>query len=912
LPEQAVPEPPVPGQSVPGQSVPGQSVPEYRIPLAPETEPILARPPGPHTEALHSAIVAGASDPTTTSDYGDVRVVDAPEPRVHHPSNVVGMLGAVLGIALVLLLAAFARGTTEDLADGVREFSTLLADFLFVPLVNILEGLVTVVVPIAVVVELAVRRMGRQVVESIVAAVVGLAAGLAALQLLNHVAGQAITDAFTAVVHGQARLTLPAYVAAITALLLVAGPRTRRKSVQWSWNLLIAAVIFVLLMDLVALPGAIVALLIGVLAGNAVKYVSGVVSERAYGPELISALRMAGFSPTALVRIRDIGAASGITAEGIEDAVSHSSDSAALALARAGENTRVYAMLAHPPGSLSLRSDGLLSAAESSPHGGRYDVVVLDGDRQVIGLMARWWRALRLRGFDSRSSLNLRSVAERTALMHYAAAGAGVRAPRLLGVGMADDSAVLVVEHARGAVSLRDMSAEDLASSLGDTVANEAWKQLRRAHDAGLTHHRLTPDTLLAGTTQSGRSAVWITGWEQGEIASSTLSKRFDITQMLALLSLRIGPRRAVSSAVRGLPDADIAAIGPLLQAVALPDPVRAEFKESKNTLKDLREALVEQLPEADLSPERIARFGARTIIMLTLSIVAIGVVVTTINFDEITSAVQDANPLWVGAALALACFTWFGAALTLVAFSPGDIPVFKAMLAQMAGSFVALATPAGIGPAALNMRFVAKRGVPTAMAVATAALMQVSQIVVTVILLVVLTLTTGSGALVALPSGTVLIAVGLVAVVIVALLLVPPVRHWVWERVRPTLEQLWPRLSQMLSQPTRLVLGLGGNVIQTAAYVLAFDAAVHAFGHSLHIVDVAVIYLVGNSIGALVPTPGGLGGVEGALIAGLTAAGIPPALAVSSTLLFRVVSYWVRIPLGWIGMRRLESQGDL
>lgn len=204
------------------------------------------------------------------------------------------------------------------------------------------------------------------------------------------------------------------------------------------------------------------------------------------------------------------------------------------------------------------------------------------------------------------------------------------------------------------------------------------------------------------------------------------------------------------------------------------------------------------------------------------------------------------------------------------------------------------------------------KRGVSAPMAVATVALVQVSQFVITILLLVVLSMTTRSGGLISLPSTTVLLAITGVALAVIATLLVPAVRRWVLAKIRPTVQQVWPRLSEMLSQPGRLALGFGGNIVMTLGYVLAFDAALAAFGQELALVDVAVIYLVGNAAGAAVPTPGGLGTIEIALTAGLTAAGIPPAIATSATILFRVATYWARIPIGWAAMRFLQRKGDL
>jgi len=60
------------------------------------------------------------------------------------------------------------------------------------------------------------------------------------------------------------------------------------------------------------------------------------------------------------------------------------------------------------------------------------------------------------------------------------------------------------------------------------------------------------------------------------------------------------------------------------------------------------------------------------------------------------------------------------------------------------------------------------------------------------------------------------------------------------------------------------------------------------------------------------VPTPGGLGAVEAALTAGLTATGLPGAVAVSSVLLFRLLTFWFPVPVGWVALSYLERKHDL
>lgn len=163
-----------------------------------------------------------------------------------------------------------------------------------------------------------------------------------------------------------------------------------------------------------------------------------------------------------------------------------------------------------------------------------------------------------------------------------------------------------------------------------------------------------------------------------------------------------------------------------------------------------------------------------------------------------------------------------------------------------------------------------------------------------------------------AVPSSAVLGAVAVFTAVMAVVLLVPMARSWLVAKVMPPLRQTWPRLVQMLGQPWRLALGLTGNLVQTIAYVGAFYATLQAFGQQLAIIEVAVVFFLSSAVGAVVPTPGGLGAVEAALIAGLSSAGVPIAVATPVVIIYRLITYWARIPLGYAAMRLLQRRGEL
>jgi uncharacterized membrane protein YbhN (UPF0104 family)/tRNA A-37 threonylcarbamoyl transferase component Bud32 len=822
---------------------------------------------------------AGPGDARPRTDgLGRPQVVDTPEVRVHHPSDLLGVVLTLLGAVAVMVLATYAHNTTTGVAEDVQGFAVLLRQLLIVP-VALLESVVTFIVPIAVLVELAIRRLGRQMIEASVAAIVAVLVTSSVSWLIERLGSDQLVAGLSVRLAGELTLTIPGYIALIAGLLTATGPRNRRRTVAWSWNLVWVAVGIMVITGGVSLPGVAVALLIGRATGLAVRYVSGVRSERAYGSSLVAGVRRAGWHPLVLVRV-----------PGEDDPERPSAPvgtPAARAVARSTDH-RVYEM--------------------TTDDGRMLDVVVLDGDRQVVGVLSRLWRSLRLRGLDGRSVVSLRQAAERAALLSYTATAAGVRTPQLRGIGEAESSMILVQDRVLDATPLADLEPDQIT----DAVLQEVWAQLGTAHEAGLAHRTLTSDAILV-SGDAERPTVWLVGWEQGDVASSDLARRMDRTQMVALLALRVGPARALESAVAVLPEADIAAIGPLLQTITLPRRTRDELRAHKEVLAELRSALVARLPEADVQPVQLVRFGARAVLTILLTTAAVIILLTSINLQTILDALQSTDWRLSVLAFALGMATLFGAALSLVAFSPVRLSLWRATIAQSAATFVALAAPAGIGPAALNLRLLTRRGTSTSLATATVALVQVAQFVVTMLLLLVLSVASGTNQLERFTvSPVVVVVVGVLAAIVAGAMLVPWVRQWVAAKTLPTLQQTWPRLIEVVGQPSRLAIGIAGNVLTTFGYILAFEVCLRAFGQELSLVQVAIVYLAGNTAGSIAPTPGGIGTTEIALAGALSVVGVNPGVATSVAVLFRVLTYWLRIPVGWASMRYLQRVGEL
>src|SRR5690625_3153206 len=854
-----------------------------------------------------------------------VRVIDVPRARVRRPVDLMQMVLSLVGIAVVLILSVYARGTTTGVTDDVQNaLSSFVRSVVLVP-VSVIEGLLVIVLPAVVLTERLVRRKFRDVIGAIAAAAVAYFAALGGTWLLARLGSTGMLLALQIWREGKLIISVIPVVTALAALLTVTSTRSANRSVAVSWTLLWIALAVSIITGDGTINGSLITVLLGRAIGLGIRYASGVLAERTHGADLVAAISRAGAEPVSIVRISDHTNVSDLQIEtplapppskfqlpnyldeddgfgdggaeelrtepsgpttGVQDIVAATTDSATVAVEREGWN-RVYAV--------------------ETTDGDRLDAIVLDEDRQVIGLLSQLWTALRLRGVGRRSATNLRQAAERAALMTYAARAAGVNTPELHGVAEGPGSVVLLGEHIHGAVPLNDLPRERITTELMVT----AWQQLRNAHAAGLSHRNITAETLLV--TPAGE--VWLSEWQQGEIASSVLTQRIDLFQLLAVFAFSVGVEDAVQAASQVLGPEELSTLPALVQRVVLPPEVQLRAREDRQVLRDLRVKLAEFIAEGPevVEPMKLTRFTARTAITTLVALVAAWVLLTTLNFQEIVEMMASANPWWLAAAFVASWLTFFGAALALGAFSPVKLGIWRTTLVQVAASVISLIVPAGVGPAAFNLRFMQRRQVDTPMAVTTVALLQIAQFVTTILLLIGLALFTGrSGALTNLPSGTILVVITVVVTAVGVTVSIPTFRRWLMRSVGPTLRQVWPRRLWMVSQPARLTFGVIGNLLVTSGYLLAFGLTAKAFGVHLSATTVALVYLTGNTVGAAVPTPGGIGAVEGALSTGLRAAGIATAAALSISVVFRVLTFWARVPGGWLAWRFLQHKGDI
>jgi undecaprenyl-diphosphatase len=406
--------------------------------------------------------------------------------------------------------------------------------------------------------------------------------------------------------------------------------------------------------------------------------------------------------------------------------------------------------------------------------------------------------------------------------------------------------------------------------------------------------------------------APWLIDFAFSEVAASERALATDLAQLLVALGLAVGALRTVDTAVRVLGAEALGTALPLLQPGALAGATRAGLKQHRELLDDLRHAIEQRGVDAPPALAQLERFSRRKIFTVaTLGLATYFLIPQFGNVGDIIDQVGDAQWWWFVPIMVMTFMTFVGATLAVMGSVNQRLPSVPTFLAQVASAFAGKLAPAGLGGMALNTRFVQKAGVDPAVAVTSVGLNFIAGVVVHIGMLLIFAVWAGRDAFgsISLPDPTVALY-GLAAVAVFALIsfAFPWVRHQLSGRLVPILRRSLGGLTSTLRHPGKVALLLGGSAVVTFSFIVALFFSIEAFGgSSLSFAQVGSIYLVASAIATVAPTPGGLGALEAATIAGLVAAGMPNDVAVPSVFLFRLATFWIPVVPGWIALTYLE-----
>ncbi|HEX2903030.1 MAG TPA: flippase-like domain-containing protein [Jatrophihabitans sp.] len=783
-----------------------------------------------------------------TEPAPETEIVDVRDGRIRRPIDLVRLFVLLLLGLILIGLAIIARDATRG---ANQDLARLLGEVprVFIRAFSLLASFGALAVPIAFMVREIVRNQTRRLLEALLTGLLAIGVIEILDRIVSAYPSSQLYESLTRVgAQGSVR-PFDTYLAALLAFVAVTGVVA-----EPLWSGLVVAVTALYVASVFTASQASIlslalSLVVGAFVGVGVRYAAGRVSNRPNAVAVIAALAGRGIELRRFARV---------------------------------------------PSDEDARRDYLATTRT----GAQLTVQVLDRELIRSGAVDNVYRLIRIRKeIAPAPALSLERVAEHRSLLAMAVAQAGVPIPALVaGVRCGPDAIVLAYEHRLGR-PLVDPGPDDL---------DELWSLVIRLHRNGITHRGLTADGIVLD--DNGRFLLPIP--QDGTVFATELRVALDRVQLLVTTAQLAGAEAAVASARRMLTEDELGGVVPLLQPVALARETRESLRTHPGLIEAVRDALTEDGRVELAEPVRVERVRPRTIISIAAVIVAGYLIVGQLSSVDIVTVLSTARWRWVPLVVAASVASYPAAALSLTGYVRERLSFARTTLVQVAAAFAGFVTPPSVGGLAINIRYLRKARVSITGAATSVGLSQVVNGVSHVLLLIGFAAATGASAPHSLPiPGWAFLAIGVLVAAAALSLTVPAVRRWALGRLLPPLREAAPRLLALVTSPVKLAEGVFGALLLNACYIGALWFSVHAFAGDVRFSQVAVVYLAGAAIGSAAPTPGGLGAVEVALATGLAAAGMASSAAISAVLLFRLATFWLPVPAGWLAFQWLQRR---
>ena len=136
------------------------------------------------------------------------------------------------------------------------------------------------------------------------------------------------------------------------------------------------------------------------------------------------------------------------------------------------------------------------------------------------------------------------------------------------------------------------------------------------------------------------------------------------------------------------------------------------------------------------------------------------------------------------------------------------------------------------------------------------------------------------------------------------------------WRRLKTlsihSYNYLTQALAASLQQPLRLLAGFVTIALITFSYALTLLLVTKAVNVQLNFLSIFIVLTASVFAAVITPTPGGIGGVEASMVAAFVAFGVTPAAALSATLIYRLITFWLPILPGMLALELAIAKGYL
>src|SRR6201993_2135043 len=677
------------------------------------------------------------------------------QPLTRRTNDIIRLVATVIFFAIVIAGSLITRPQWVALAKSISEIVGVLTPTQS-DLVYLVYGIAILALPFAILIGLIAARQWKMLGAH-------AAAGLLAVLPLS-IGGNGIaaprwhfdlSDRPQTVV--AQILDDPRWIAMLAAVLTVSGPWLPARWRRWWWALLLAFVPIHLFISAIVPARSLLGLAVGWFVGALVVLVVG--------------------TPALEVPL----------------------DGAVRAMAKRGcRVSRLQVLRPAGPGPLVLSATSM----DPDPANGDFHQALVEMYGPHLGsggAPIQLWQKLRLRPRETAPLVtSMRRTVEHRALMAIAVDDLGV----------ANTAPVAVASLDRGWMlyAYRPIRGIPLDQCATKTPVARVWESLQVLNDHQLSHGDLrSSEITVDGDT------VLFGGFGNAEYGATDTQLQSDIAQLLVTTSALYDAESAVGAAIDAFGKDTVLTASRRLTKSAVPKEIRKSIPDAGAVISAARAEVKRQTGAEKIKTETITRFNRRQVIQLVLLVALVYVAYPFIStVPTFLSALRTANWWWALLGLVISALTYVAAAAALWASADESGNFWKLSIAQVANTFAATTTPAGVGGLALSTRILQKSGLTAVRAPTAGALQQSLQVIMHVLLLILFSTAAGAGTDLShfVPKATVLYLIAGVALGIVgAFLLVPRLRRWLATDLGPKLKEITTDLIEVAREPKRLGL---------------------------------------------------------------------------------------------------------
>nr|WP_090276511.1 lysylphosphatidylglycerol synthase transmembrane domain-containing protein [Mycolicibacterium komanii]CRL69926.1 putative integral membrane protein [Mycolicibacterium komanii] len=776
------------------------------------------------------------------------------QPLTRRTNDIVRVVLAALFLAVVITGSVITRNEWVALERSISEIVAVLTPTQ-ANLVYLVYGVAIVALPFVILVSLILSRQWKLLGAYAAAAVIaGSALSISGFGLTAprwHFDLSDRLDTFASQFVDD-----PRWIAMLAAVLTVSGPWLPARWRRWWWTLLLAFVPIPLVVSAVVPARSLVGLAAGWFVGALVVLVVGTPGLEVPLDGAVRAMARRGCVVTGLRVLRPAGAGPLVLNASCEDQ----------------QATAVMELY--------------------GPH------------QRGGGVLLQLWRKVRFRDRETAPlHASMRRLVEHRALMAIAIGELKIANTSTIAVAALDRGWTLYAHTPPRGIPISEC--------VDSMPVSRVWESLRELHDCQISHGDLRNSEITVDD-----DAVLFGGFDNAEYGATDAQLRSDIAQLLVTTTHLYDAQSAVRAAIDAFGKDTVLSASRRLTMAAVPLRIRSSVTGAKAVISAARDEVKRQTRVDEIRTETVTRFTRGQVIQLVLLAALVYVAYPFLSsVPTFITELRTANWWWALLGLAASSLTYLGAAAALWACADGLVSLWGLIVMQVANKFAATTTPAGVGGLALSARYLQKGGVSPMRATTAVALQQSVQVITHLGLLIFFSTAAGVSADLSrfVPNVTLLYLIGgLLLGLVGTFLLVPKLRRWLATAVRPRLQEVIGHLIALAREPRRLAIIMAGCAATTLGNAFALWAAIEAFGGDTSFITVTVVTMVGGTLASAAPTPGGIGAVEAALIGGLAAFGMAASVAVPSVLLYRVLTTWLPVFVGWQVMRWMTRNSKI